>query len=862
MTRCFDTISNLKKNTVPVLAENKCVIVKGYYKPGDGGGGTFVWDEKSREADNGGTIIAPNVPTPNNNGRWKRLYEDIVSVKWFGAKGDMKATMEEAKGADGKLEKIKGDISMSNNLKLKVSTPGSTVFSNDKDEDEVGKIVVIWDDKMAKRFRTEIVAFLNPSEVTLKDTITAISGINVSWGTDDTDFIQHALDFAKETGVSVYIPPGHYLITKTLDYLTLKGEDTTKENGYTLMKHGLQLFGAGAKVTFIHNQILVKDDSKIEDQPTIRIDGFAEKVDPDRVRKMNMHASFDNTGFLKDFHITSTGQNPKTMGIEMRSAWSYTIENVHIMKMGSHAIRIRNSYDEFLKSSDGDSCDKLHLDNIFAYRNAGWGIIVDAIGPSLSTGRIYIERCMLEANKLGGIQWVGQLGTIENCGLYGNGVYYEKEIFEATKAPVATTIKNSGTNGYGILVKNVQGTPNGLLISRCEIQDNADTQVMIETGSNIRIVQNEFKADNLDRRMTFPLIDIQVGDGNLGDVDTNIQNYDDPTITKIKNIDGTATPQIDLNMPDLTTHQVILLENLSKVTHVYFPVEVLGKWILKNDTNHMINYGKLKASIRTDMGSVLPQSWKLILVRKATGDDPELKELLPRPVNNCVIEDNYSRIIRHDINKFPHLFDVKDLKHTLVKVNANAEGTVIRGWYLAGWRENDKDKLIELVENDPLTHKRVPLDTILYPSRSHINTSLHRDGTDGGHVLLPFASHQVKLPDPLLHLTNEYVPDTSRWGSYRFRLFTEELRMKNPTTRTLGTPLFLEFVNGLNVPINVVFGDDDKGNNDYSITTLTIPRSKIVTGILLFGIASKWTLYSPWTCEGRPLLDPLPEWKL
>ena len=99
------------------LAEDKCVIVKGYYEPGDGGGGTFVWDEKSKEADNGGTIIAPHfnitkiTRKKRKEGRWKRMYEDIVSVKWFGAKGDMKGTMEEAKGKDGILEKIKGNIS-------------------------------------------------------------------------------------------------------------------------------------------------------------------------------------------------------------------------------------------------------------------------------------------------------------------------------------------------------------------------------------------------------------------------------------------------------------------------------------------------------------------------------------------------------------------------------------------------------------------------------------------------------------------------------------------------------------------------------------------------------------------------------
>ena len=94
------------------------------------------------------------------------------------------------------------------------------------------------------------------------------------------------------------------------------------------------------------------------------------------------------------------------------------------MKMGSHAIRIRNEFDEVIKESDGSSSDKLHLDNVFAYRNEGWGIIVETIGPATSTGFTYIERCWLEQNKLGGIQWVGQIGAIENCGIYGNGVNF------------------------------------------------------------------------------------------------------------------------------------------------------------------------------------------------------------------------------------------------------------------------------------------------------------------------------------------------------------------------------------------------------------------------------------------------------
>lgn len=65
-------------------ADNEQVSVAGYYAPGDGGGGIFYYDSGSSTTDNGGTVIAPDV----GSGRWKRVWEGYVSVKWFGAKGD------------------------------------------------------------------------------------------------------------------------------------------------------------------------------------------------------------------------------------------------------------------------------------------------------------------------------------------------------------------------------------------------------------------------------------------------------------------------------------------------------------------------------------------------------------------------------------------------------------------------------------------------------------------------------------------------------------------------------------------------------------------------------------------------------
>ena len=49
---------------------------------------------------------------------------------------------------------------------------------------------------------------------------------------------------------------------------------------------------------------------------------------------------------------------------------------------------------------------------------------------------------------------------------------------------------------------------------------------MAAVGPNIRIIQNEFSADDLSDKHSFPNIDIEVGDGNLGDTTFNFQDLD------------------------------------------------------------------------------------------------------------------------------------------------------------------------------------------------------------------------------------------------------------------------------------------------------------------------------------------------
>jgi hypothetical protein len=449
-------------------------------------GGIFAWDKEAKDVDDGSTLISPN--SSPTKGRWKRQFLDALSVSWFGAKGDMNQHYVDT--VDKKIYLHRGNIKVRENV--------FELTSSNFDSNDIGKTIVIWKpgtedgylvSKIVEvRAGLKSVKLLDSAKVDLFDAY-------VAWGTDDTNAIKNAIKIAGQTGLAVYLPPGRYIVTNTLNYSTIEPERDKlhywPDTNYPIMEPGLRIFGAGMQVSFIYS--LMENDSG---NATIKLDGTGDIAG----RK-----KYQQTGHLKDFSISSVGyfkptiltKGIETKGIELVATWAYTIENVAIMNMGSDGINIRNKAIES-GSSDWDQTDKLRLDNIFLFQNHGWGIKVDAGEGGASTSKIHIDRCKIEKNESGGIQWTGQGGTIERCGIYGNGAD-----------------PSSGKETYGILVKNVKATSNGLLIIGCEIQDNANVQLMIAVGANIRIVQNDFKIDKTDGAWFWPLVDVQVGDGNL-----------------------------------------------------------------------------------------------------------------------------------------------------------------------------------------------------------------------------------------------------------------------------------------------------------------------------------------------------------
>lgn len=69
----------------PVALIGSSIVADGYAAQGDGGGGTFVWNNADVRPDDGGLIFKyASLAT----GRWNRVVSHVYSVRWWGAKGD------------------------------------------------------------------------------------------------------------------------------------------------------------------------------------------------------------------------------------------------------------------------------------------------------------------------------------------------------------------------------------------------------------------------------------------------------------------------------------------------------------------------------------------------------------------------------------------------------------------------------------------------------------------------------------------------------------------------------------------------------------------------------------------------------
>jgi hypothetical protein len=90
------SMANLRTISTTGFVQGTVVTLAGYYNPGDGGGGDFVWESSDTTADNGGTVIKV---TATSTGRLHRIQPSsnygsqlpntTLDIRWFGAIPDV-----------------------------------------------------------------------------------------------------------------------------------------------------------------------------------------------------------------------------------------------------------------------------------------------------------------------------------------------------------------------------------------------------------------------------------------------------------------------------------------------------------------------------------------------------------------------------------------------------------------------------------------------------------------------------------------------------------------------------------------------------------------------------------------------------
>ena len=86
--KCAPDYHELRK-VAPPGPDCEYVFVSGFPDPENSGlQGFFEWRPHSLAADNGGTTIRPIALQPADKGRWHRVFDGPISVKWFWRRKD------------------------------------------------------------------------------------------------------------------------------------------------------------------------------------------------------------------------------------------------------------------------------------------------------------------------------------------------------------------------------------------------------------------------------------------------------------------------------------------------------------------------------------------------------------------------------------------------------------------------------------------------------------------------------------------------------------------------------------------------------------------------------------------------------
>jgi hypothetical protein len=244
----------------------------------------------------------------------------------------------------------------------------------------------------------------------------------LDFGADDSGATDSSAAFqdAYETGKVVWIPAGTYLLNSTVDCTTTSSSVFTP---------GPRFIGAGMGLVTINTTV----------------EGPAFKVDTNTTLKFQLGGEFSG------FKLQKSGSPAAAIGIQVRRAYQFLLEDLWIFGMSSDGIRV------VMNEGDGDGSNMLIFRRVRIENCAGWGYnhaITGALNEIsfIDMAHVFIQGCGTASASTpppsGGMNYRGQFLRMENSAftinenvaLYipggaglGNGVYMDSVAIENNK---------------------------------------------------------------------------------------------------------------------------------------------------------------------------------------------------------------------------------------------------------------------------------------------------------------------------------------------------------------------------------------------------------------------------------------------
>ena len=425
---CVNSIADLRALDAGVVP---CLTALGYHAPGDGGGGNFYWDDLATEADNAATVIKPASIQPPDKGRWHRVFEGAISVKWFGAIGD-------------------GN-----------SHPLSTRYAS----------------LVAAQADYPFVTSLNDE---------------IDWAA-----IQATLNVVKQTGRSVYIPPGTYVISSQLTYTTGVVKPNTQVRG-------LVIVGDGSDTAIF--------DNRVENGPML----YAGEGTTDLVFQRGLR--------LENLGIITTIKPGASNGIQISHQYNGTIKNCSIEGLTGDAIQIMGTMawgDKGEKEPDYRASAWITLENN-QLRRCARGVNVITTSSQYGVGFLTLRHNYVALNTIGGVRLKGLVVRIEGHGGSENG---------PPSWSGAPDFMDGVAEGAIYFHRGPETNANqDIIIEGGELDGSRPSQIRIDTANNVSIRNVELhrspciSANNVNGIMILSVIN-GVLSNNSYRIDTNSPPY-------------------------------------------------------------------------------------------------------------------------------------------------------------------------------------------------------------------------------------------------------------------------------------------------------------------------------------------------